>query len=216
MFLNWPLGGRIDQAHHSNLGQKALADTLAFDDAISKAMEKVNLHETLIIVSADHSHTFSVSGYALFEENILGESFEQLSTIIKYSFACLTGFGDSEQSYIQDGKPVLQMGYINGPGALDHRYKKEGEKLIETLRKDLTESKGESRCMCFKNSIFFIIPSNYIGSEMYDKEFKQDSGVWSLSESHAGDKQNLNTSFFIHTNKNLHIYFFFSKNFFEH
>ena len=133
-FPNSTQGGRIDHAHHSNLGQKALADTLAFEEAISKAMGKVNLHETLIIVSADHSHTFSVSGYALFEENILGKrkiwTFETFLIIIFFS-----GFGDFNLSEVKDGKPILQMGYINGPGALYHRYDSTGKIINE--RKNL-------------------------------------------------------------------------------
>lgn len=49
-----------------------MEDTLAFDRAVAKAMEMVDVEDTLVVVSADHSHTFTVSGYASFEESIMG------------------------------------------------------------------------------------------------------------------------------------------------
>ena len=38
-------------------------ETMAFDRAIARALEMVNTDETLIIVTADHGHTMSMSGY---------------------------------------------------------------------------------------------------------------------------------------------------------
>ncbi|VDO06352.1 unnamed protein product [Rodentolepis nana] len=55
-------GGRIDHAHHDNLGKRALIDTLAFEKAIREATKLVNLEETLLLVTADHSHSFQLVG----------------------------------------------------------------------------------------------------------------------------------------------------------
>ncbi|KAL5111118.1 Alkaline phosphatase tissue-nonspecific isozyme [Taenia crassiceps] len=55
-------GARIDHAHHSNLGKKALLDLLAFEEAIRAGTLMVNLEETLVIVTADHSHSFMLGG----------------------------------------------------------------------------------------------------------------------------------------------------------
>lgn len=56
-------GGRIDHAHHAGNAFRAITDTEAFDKAIEKALQKVDLRETLIIVTADHSHVFTMAGY---------------------------------------------------------------------------------------------------------------------------------------------------------
>jgi alkaline phosphatase len=57
-------GGRIDHALHETNGKRALIDTVAFDDAIKMAISKVDLKNTLIIVTADHDHTLVLNGYA--------------------------------------------------------------------------------------------------------------------------------------------------------
>ena len=58
-------GGRIDHAHHEGNAYRALIDTQEFDQAIGTAAQMVDLRETLIIVSADHSHVFNIAGYPL-------------------------------------------------------------------------------------------------------------------------------------------------------
>ena len=66
-------GARIDHAHHDSTAQKALADTVAFDEAVKKAIDLTNDEETLIVVTADHSHVFTMGGYAQRGNPILGE-----------------------------------------------------------------------------------------------------------------------------------------------
>ena len=50
------LGGRIDHAHHDSKAQKALDDFVAFDHAVGKGKSLVSLDDSLIVVTADHSH----------------------------------------------------------------------------------------------------------------------------------------------------------------
>lgn len=62
-------GGRIDHALHETTAKKALQDTVAFDDAIKTAIDKMKakdptLSNTLIVVTADHDHTLVLNGYA--------------------------------------------------------------------------------------------------------------------------------------------------------
>jgi alkaline phosphatase len=62
-------GGRIDHALHETTARKALQDTVAFDDAIKTAIDKMKLKDadlknTLIVVTADHDHTLVLNGYA--------------------------------------------------------------------------------------------------------------------------------------------------------
>ena len=61
-------GGRIDHALHATNAKRALVDTIAFDDAIKAAIDKIkltdpNLTNTLIVVTADHDHTLAFNGY---------------------------------------------------------------------------------------------------------------------------------------------------------
>ena len=86
--------GRIDHAHHAGNAYRALQDTVALSDAVKAAYDKVNPEETLIIVTADHSHVFSIAGYPKRNNPILG----------------IAGIGD-------DKKPYTTLGYMNGPGA---------------------------------------------------------------------------------------------------
>jgi len=62
-------GGRIDHALHETTAAKALQDTVAFDEAIKAAIDKMKLNDpdlknTLIVVTADHDHTLVLNGYA--------------------------------------------------------------------------------------------------------------------------------------------------------
>ena len=62
-------GGRIDHALHETTARKALQDTVAFDNAIKAAIDKMQaldpgLKNTLIVVTADHDHTLVLNGYA--------------------------------------------------------------------------------------------------------------------------------------------------------
>lgn len=56
--------GRIDHANHETNAKRALIDTVAFDNAIKAAIAKVDLKNTLIVVTADHDHTLVLNGYA--------------------------------------------------------------------------------------------------------------------------------------------------------
>lgn len=56
-------GGRIDQAHHENRARLALHETLEFDRTVEFVKENTNEEDTLIVVTADHGHVFTVGGY---------------------------------------------------------------------------------------------------------------------------------------------------------
>ena len=65
-------GGRIDHALHGTNARRALVDTIAFDDAIKVAIDKADLTNTLIVVTADHDHTIAFNGYGKRGTDILG------------------------------------------------------------------------------------------------------------------------------------------------
>ncbi|XP_076061871.1 alkaline phosphatase, tissue-nonspecific isozyme-like isoform X2 [Oratosquilla oratoria] len=65
-------GGHIDRAHHDGLARIALDETVALDEAVQVALEMTQEDETLIVVTADHAHTLSMSGYPERGNDILG------------------------------------------------------------------------------------------------------------------------------------------------
>lgn len=65
-------GGRIDHGHHDAKAQKALDETVQFSEAIKRAVELTDREDTLIVVTSDHAHTMSISGYPSRGNDILG------------------------------------------------------------------------------------------------------------------------------------------------
>ena len=55
-------GANIDKGHHANRARYALEEGLEFDNAVAKVMEMTSTDDTLVVVSADHSHAFSFGG----------------------------------------------------------------------------------------------------------------------------------------------------------
>jgi alkaline phosphatase len=94
-------GGRIDHAHHEGRAGEALSETIAFDDAIRAALALTSREDTLILATADHSHTLTMSGYARRGSPILGLSTDEHGAPVLGS----------------DGKPYTTLGYANGPGS---------------------------------------------------------------------------------------------------
>ncbi|CAL8134232.1 unnamed protein product [Orchesella dallaii] len=87
-------GGRIDQAHHNNQALRSIWEAVEFDRAIKKGDDMTSDDDTLIVVTADHSHAFSFAGYAARGSNI---------TQIGIRLG-------------NDLKPYSGMSYANGPG----------------------------------------------------------------------------------------------------
>ncbi|XP_072494434.1 intestinal-type alkaline phosphatase 1-like [Notamacropus eugenii] len=65
-------GGRIDHGHHDGTAHLALTDAIMFDLSIHKATQMTKENDTLIVVTADHSHVFSFGGYTYRGSSIFG------------------------------------------------------------------------------------------------------------------------------------------------
>ncbi len=95
-------GGRIDHGHHETRPRYALDEYVQFDHSIGKAKqllkEKNVIDDTLIVVTADHSHVFTFGAYSSRGSNILG-------------------FGSLEQLNVSDidKLPINIIAYGNGP-----------------------------------------------------------------------------------------------------
>ncbi|MFT2091226.1 alkaline phosphatase [Paraglaciecola sp. 2405UD69-4] len=96
--------GRIDHGHHAGSAYNALTDTIAFSDAIAKAVEMTDMSDTLIIVTADHGHVFTIAGYPKRGNPILGK---------------VVNVGATEPATAGDGMPYTTLGYTNGLGFRD-------------------------------------------------------------------------------------------------
>jgi alkaline phosphatase len=92
--------GRIDHAHHFSNAFRALGDTVALSEAVQWAVDNVDLSETLILVTADHSHTMTISGYPRRGNPILGT----------------VEMEPGKPMLDATGKPYTTLSYANGPG----------------------------------------------------------------------------------------------------
>ncbi len=94
-------GGRIDHAHHAGNAYRALTETQQLAAAVQAALNKTNPDDTLIIVTADHSHTFTIGGYPQRGNPILGLT---------------QGVGATSPNLDMLGLPYTTLNYANGTG----------------------------------------------------------------------------------------------------
>jgi alkaline phosphatase len=64
--------GRIDHAHHANNAFRALGETIELSRAVDAALRATSRADTLVVVTADHGHSFTLSGYPKRGNPILG------------------------------------------------------------------------------------------------------------------------------------------------
>ncbi|ELU18168.1 hypothetical protein CAPTEDRAFT_34391, partial [Capitella teleta] len=77
---------------------RALSDTIALEEAVAKADQMTSIEDTLMVVTADHSHVFSIGGGPDINLDIY-----------------------SPDDTGSDGKPYTTLAYANGPGCkIDH------------------------------------------------------------------------------------------------
>jgi len=101
-------GGRIDHGHHDGKPGYALLQAQEFNRAVEAVLVRIDLDETLVLVTADHSHVFTMGGYATRGNPILGLVHGNDSS----------GEPTGEPMLAADGQPYTTLGYYNGPGAV--------------------------------------------------------------------------------------------------
>lgn len=92
--------GRIDHGHHAGSAVTALSETVEFSNALQVVLDRIDLSETLLIVTADHSHVMTMAGYSKRGNDILGY---------------VDPLG-SEDGLAEDGLPYTTLSYTNGRG----------------------------------------------------------------------------------------------------
>lgn len=98
-------GGRIDHALHGTNAKRSLTDAVELDEAVKTALSKVDLKDTLIVVTADHDHTMTINGYSAKGNKVLD----------------LVKNGDGSTQNDVDGKPFTTLVFGNGPNRADVR-----------------------------------------------------------------------------------------------
>ncbi|XYJ11185.1 alkaline phosphatase [Telluria sp. B2] len=104
-------GGKIDHALHETNARNALVETVAFDEAIQTAVERMRaidpgLENTLIVVTADHDHTMVLNGYPKRGNPVLD---------------IVRGYANGEPTRDADGKTFTTLVFGNGPNRPDLR-----------------------------------------------------------------------------------------------
>lgn len=101
-------GGRIDHGHHDGYAGYSLLQAQEFAKAVQTALDMVDTSETLVMVTADHSHAFTISGYPTRGNPILGLVYGNN----------ISGEPKNEPFLATDGLPYTTLGYMNGVGAV--------------------------------------------------------------------------------------------------
>jgi len=104
-------GGRIDHALHNSNAIRALADAVAFDDAIRTALTLAaetdpDLASTLVVVVADHDHSLVLNGDA----KLTGPTTPDNPGILGLVRSYVTGAVELDA----DGSPYSILGFGNG------------------------------------------------------------------------------------------------------
>lgn len=156
-------GGRIDHAHHAGNAYRAFKDAIAFDQAIKVADDLTSDNDTLIIVTADHSHTMTIGGYPFRNNPILGLVTEASPQT-----------GDVSSSPATDlfGKTYTTISYANGLGFGANVPAESNPKssLTDTSKGSLQNPRAD-----------------LTGVDTTDKNYHQEALVALASETHAGE-----------------------------
>jgi len=167
-------GGRIDHAHHEVNAWRTLTDTEEFDEAVAAAIERVKLRDTMIIVTADHGHVFTIAGYPM--RNIADLQYAPTSSPAEYlasPFANIldivydiNGAGEINPALDSSQVPYTTLVYGNGGANRNPRF---------DPRTDVTPGyAGE-------------IPVQVGMSNSNHPAYRQEAAVPMSSETHSGE-----------------------------
>jgi alkaline phosphatase len=112
-------GARIDHAHHAGNAYNALNDVASFADAVAAAVAATDPRDTLILVTADHSHTLTIAGYPKRGNPILGK---------------VVSSGQQAPTLAQDGMPYTSLQYANGMGFCDLGAETDADAVYDASR----------------------------------------------------------------------------------
>ena len=151
--------GRIDHAHHAGNAYRALEETIEFDKAIKRANELVDTNKTLMVVTADHSHTMTIAGYPTRGNPILG--------FVKGNDNA--GNPNDNLALAADNKPYTTLSYANGAGH------------------DNPEDDGQHKPLSYRTSLPNTGRHSTVNDNPEAPNYRQEANIPFQSETHAGD-----------------------------
>lgn len=165
-------GGRIDHAHHRGNAYNALSETVAFAEAVSVADAMTSDADTTILVTADHSHVFTIAGYPQRGNPILG--------LVRRAAR-----GDVKQGTLargSDGRPYTTLSYGNGPGAIigDRPELTDEEVMAPDYRQQATVPMSGETHAGEDVAIYAKGPRSFVVSGVVEQSFIHDAVRYAL------------------------------------
>ncbi|XP_076763625.1 alkaline phosphatase, tissue-nonspecific isozyme [Xylocopa sonorina] len=99
-------GGLIDFAHHRGHAAQALLETVRFSDAINATLKMIDVKDTLVIVTSDHTHSMSFNGYSERGSNILGIAQKSKDGIPYTTLTYSTGGPNNKAYTVENNEPI--------------------------------------------------------------------------------------------------------------
>ena len=115
--------GRVDHAHHDTNAYRAMTDMQALNEAVKVAKAKSG-SDTLILVTADHSHVFTMAGYPVRGNPILG--------LVRHPDP-ESGGAAKDYAKAEDGKPYTTLGYQNGPNVRNAESPTLSDNMVQAI-----------------------------------------------------------------------------------
>eukprot|EP00095_Tigriopus_kingsejongensis_P005973 maker-scaffold48_size466083-snap-gene-1.22 protein:Tk05973 transcript:maker-scaffold48_size466083-snap-gene-1.22-mRNA-1 annotation:"salivary alkaline phosphatase" len=115
--------GQIDSAHHVGKANRALHEVLVLDETVEAVLEVVDEEDTLVIVTADHGHGLTISGYPTRGNDI-------------------RGLNENDPGLGYDNMPYATLSYANGPGfanAFDENGQRVNLREVDTTDMDFQQ-----------------------------------------------------------------------------
>ncbi|XP_037082267.1 alkaline phosphatase-like [Pollicipes pollicipes] len=113
-FVLFVEGAKIDHGHHYGNAYTAIDETVELEEVVQYVMDNTDETDTLIVVSSDHSHTFSINGYPERGLDMFGPA----------SFLA----GGMQKGGPPPKLPYPIMQYANGPGGSEDWYEFEAKR----------------------------------------------------------------------------------------
>jgi alkaline phosphatase len=155
-------GGRIDHGHHASNAYRALTDAIELSRAVAAATAHTRASETLLVVTADHDHVFTIAGYPTRGNDILGLVVGNDSR----------GRPTPKPSLDIHGRPYTTLGYHNGPGYPGaSNAQPEGPKTFPNSAKEF-QGASEGR-------------PNLSAVNTAHRDYRQESAIPLTSETHS-------------------------------